>query len=145
MTLLEHHCFSVCKAQQCPVSTVIAAITSFENGERRQRYANGRTLSSLVDCSDRALLRVINEMSNSPTTFHTPNGGCHPLWVLSHLTFDEGMIPQVLFGDGNPVSEWQRMFGPDSEPAAPAASVIGSHFPKDLSHDAKPNLCIFGG
>jgi len=30
------------------------------------------------------------------------NGGCHPLWVLGHLTMVEGMIPAALFGDKNP-------------------------------------------
>lgn len=67
--------------------------------------------------SDRAVLSVIDEMSSTPTTFPTPNGGCHPLWVLGHLTFVEGMIPQVLFGEDNPVSEWQY-FAQDSEPVA---------------------------
>ena len=66
--------------------------------------------------SDGALLRVIDRMSDNPTKFPTPNGGCHPLWVLGHLTIIEGMIPAVLFGDKNPVAEWQKHFGENSEP-----------------------------
>ena len=61
--------------------------------------------------SDRAVLSVIDEMSGAATTFPTPNGGCHPLWVLGHLTLVEGMIPAVLFGDKNPAAEWQQYFG----------------------------------
>ena len=61
--------------------------------------------------SNRAVLSVIDEMSGSPTMFPTPNGGCHPLWVLGHLTLVEGMIPAVLFGDKNPAVEWQQYFG----------------------------------
>lgn len=68
--------------------------------------------------SDRAVLNVIDQMSDAPTTFPTPNGGCHPLWVLGHLTFVEGMIPQVLFGKENPAADWQRYFGQDSESVA---------------------------
>ncbi len=36
--------------------------------------------------SNGAVLSVIDEMSAAATTFPTPNGGCHPLWVLGHLT-----------------------------------------------------------
>jgi hypothetical protein len=59
---------------------------------------------------------VIDKMSDAPTTFPTPNGGCHPLWVLGHLTMIEGMMPSVLFGDKNPVADWQKYFGEGSEP-----------------------------
>jgi hypothetical protein len=68
--------------------------------------------------SDRAVLSVIDEMSDAATTFPTPNGGCHPLWVLGHLTLVEGMIPAVLFGDTNPAAEWRQYFGEDSETVA---------------------------
>ncbi|MPZ21488.1 MAG: DUF664 domain-containing protein [Luteitalea sp.] len=66
--------------------------------------------------SNGAVLSVIDKMSDAATTFPTPNGGCHPLWVLGHLTIVEGMIPGVLFGDENPVAEWQKYFGESSEP-----------------------------
>ncbi len=70
--------------------------------------------------SNGAVLSVIDEMSGAATTFPTPNGGCHPLWVLGHLTLIEGMIPAVLFGDKNPATEWQQFFGESSEPVADA-------------------------
>lgn len=72
--------------------------------------------------SNGAVLSAIDEMSGAPTTFPTPNGGCHPLWVLGHLTLVEGMIPAVLFGENNPVAEWQPLFGENSEPVADAAA-----------------------
>ena len=65
--------------------------------------------------SDGAVLSVIDEMSGAATTFPTPNGGCHPLWVLGHLTLVEGMIPAVLFGAKNPAAEWHEYFGENSE------------------------------
>ena len=65
--------------------------------------------------SDGAVLSVIDEMSGAATTFPTPNGGCHPLWVLGHLTLVEGMIPAVFFGDKNPATDWQQYFGENSE------------------------------
>jgi hypothetical protein len=41
-------------------------------------------------------------------------------WV--NLTLVEGMIPAVLFGDKNPVAEWQKYFGESSEPVDNAAA-----------------------
>jgi DinB family protein len=72
--------------------------------------------------SNGAVLSVIDEMSGAATTFPTPNGGCHPLWVLGHLTLVEGMIPEILFGERNPVAEWQPYFGENSEPLANAGA-----------------------
>jgi hypothetical protein len=63
-----------------------------------------------------AVMSAIDQMSDAATTFPTPNGGCHPLWVIGHLTMVEGMIPEVLFGDKNPVADWQKYFGENSEP-----------------------------
>lgn len=70
--------------------------------------------------SNRVLLNAIDKMSDAATTFPTQNGGCHPLWVLGHLTLVEGMIPGVLFGDKNPVAGWQEYFGEGSEPTSNA-------------------------
>jgi hypothetical protein len=72
--------------------------------------------------SDRAVLSVIDEMGDAPTTFPTPNGGCHPLWVLGHLALVEGSIPAVLFGKPNPAAEWQPIFGDKSQPVSDRAA-----------------------
>jgi len=72
--------------------------------------------------SNGAVLSVIDEMSNAATTFPTPNGGCHPLWVLGHLTLVEGSIPAILFGDKNPAAEWHQHFGEGSKPVADASA-----------------------
>jgi len=72
--------------------------------------------------SNGAVLSAIDKISDAPTTFPTPNGGCHPLWVLGHLTMVEGMIPAVLYGDQHPVGEWQKYFGENSEPVADAGA-----------------------
>src|SRR6201987_5110022 len=73
-----------------------------------------------LTASDRAVLSVIDEMSGAATTFPTPNGGCHPLWVLGHLTLVEGMVPEILFGEKNVAAEWQPYFGENSEAVADA-------------------------
>ena len=72
--------------------------------------------------SNGSVLSVIDEMSDAATTFPTPNGGCHPLWVLGHLTLVEGMIPAALFAEKNPAAEWQQYFGENSEPVADAGA-----------------------
>jgi hypothetical protein len=70
--------------------------------------------------SNGAVLSAIDEMSGAATTFPTPSGGCHPLWVLGHLTLVEGMIPEILFGDKNAAADWQPYFGENLEPVADA-------------------------
>jgi hypothetical protein len=52
-----------------------------------------------LSISNGVVLSVIDEMSDAATTFPTPNGGCHPLWVLGHLTLVEGIIPAALFAE----------------------------------------------
>jgi hypothetical protein len=98
-------------------------------GERRISHHSGFVIPSegenmqtkeaikfALTISNRAVLNEIDKMSDAPTTFPTPNGGCHPLWVLGHLTMVEGMIPGVLFGDKHPVADWQKLFGEGSQP-----------------------------
>jgi hypothetical protein len=75
-----------------------------------------------LTASNGAVLSVIDEMSGAATTFPTPNGGCHPLWVLGHLTLVEGMIPVIFFGEKNPAAEWQKFFGENSEPVGDAGA-----------------------
>jgi uncharacterized damage-inducible protein DinB len=72
--------------------------------------------------SNGAVLSEIDEMNGAATTFPTPNGGCHPLWVLGHLTLVEGMIPTAFFGAKNPAAEWQKFFGEGSEPVDDAGA-----------------------
>ena len=85
--------------------------------------------------SNRAVLSVIDKMSDAATTFPTPNGGCHPLWVLGHLTMVEGLIPMVLYGEKNPVAEWQKYFGENSEPIADAGGYYRSpQFARSISN-----------
>ena len=72
--------------------------------------------------SNGAVLSVIDKMSDAPTTFPTANGGCHPLWVLGHLTLIEGIIPAVLYGEAHPVGEWQKYFGENTQPVADAGA-----------------------
>jgi len=72
--------------------------------------------------SDRAVLSALDEMRDSPTTFPTANGGCHPLWVLGHLALVEGGMRAVLLGEANPVAEWQPLFGDKTQPLDDAAA-----------------------
>ncbi|HEY1496350.1 MAG TPA: DinB family protein [Candidatus Solibacter sp.] len=74
------------------------------------------TIQFALNVSNGAVMSAIDKMSGAPTTFPTPNGGCHPLWVLGHLAIVEGMVPEVLFGERNPVAEWQKYFGENSQP-----------------------------
>jgi uncharacterized damage-inducible protein DinB len=87
-------------------------------GERKMYTKDA--IKFALTISNGAVLSEIDEMSGAATTFPTPNGGCHPLWVLGHLTLVEGMIPAAFFGDKNPAAEWQQFFGEGSETLADA-------------------------
>jgi len=71
-----------------------------------------------LNVSNGAVLSIVDEMSDASTTFPTLNGGCHPLWVLGHLTVIEGAITEVLFGETNQLEQWQQYFGNGTEPIA---------------------------
>jgi len=77
-----------------------------------------------MNLAEQSVMRSIGTMKDAPLTFPTENGGCHPLWVLGHLTVVEGMTHQLLAGGENPAAEWGALFGPDTITTSDA-----SHYP----------------
>jgi hypothetical protein len=75
-----------------------------------------------LDTADRVVLQLVEDMTDAPLTQPTPRGGNHPLWVLGHITFIEGNLPRILFGEPNPVAHWAPLFAPGTEPRADAAA-----------------------
>ncbi len=69
---------------------------------------------------DQSTMQLIEDMHDAPLTQPTPGGGNHPLWLLGHITFIEGNIPHVLFGEPNPVERWAPLFAPGTEPGPDA-------------------------
>ena len=65
---------------------------------------------------------MIDKMADAPLTFPTPKGGCHPLWVLGHLTVVEGILHQLLLGGENPAKQWEPLFGQETMPTADASA-----------------------
>jgi len=49
--------------------------------------------------ADEAMLQSLPAIEDAPLTFPTSNGGCHPMWVLGHLTLVEAMTHELLAGD----------------------------------------------
>lgn len=63
------------------------------------------------------VLQLIEDMKDAPTTFPTMNGGCHPLWILGHLAYSEGiLIQEYMLGEPNPLAEWSEIFNFGTEP-----------------------------
>jgi uncharacterized damage-inducible protein DinB len=67
-----------------------------------------------LDLAEDAVLKSLATIDDAPLTFPTEKGGCHPLWVLGHLAFVEGLAYQILSGKENPAGEWAALFGQDS-------------------------------
>lgn len=66
--------------------------------------------------SDQAFTQLAEDMRDQPLTEPTPRGGNHPMWVLGHITLIEASIPQILFGESNPLAHWAPLFAPGTEP-----------------------------
>lgn len=82
--------------------------------------SNKEMIQFALHVADKAVLTHLDTMSEAPTQYPTPNGGCHPLWVLGHLTLIEGLIPSVLFGEENAAGQWGHLFGEHTQPVADA-------------------------
>jgi len=67
-----------------------------------------------LDFAEDAVLKSLATIDDAPLTFPTGKGGCHPLWVLGHLAFVEGLAYEMLTGIQNPAGEWADLFGQDS-------------------------------
>ena len=67
-----------------------------------------------LNLAEDAVLKSLATIDDAPLTFPTEKGGCHPLWVLGHLAFVEGLAYQILAGKENPAGEWAALFGQDS-------------------------------
>ncbi len=71
-----------------------------------------------LNMAEGAMMRSLATIDDAPMTFPTERGGCHPLWVLGHLAFVEGLAYEILAGGENPAREWAALFGPDTIPTA---------------------------
>ena len=78
-------------------------------------------IKTALRISDQGMTRLVEDMRDAPLTPPTPRGGNHPLWVLGHITFVEGSVPHILFGEPNPVERWAPLFAPGTEPTSNAA------------------------
>jgi len=72
--------------------------------------------------AEEAVLSSLKTIQDTPTVFPTANGGCHPLWVMGHLAFVEGVAHEILSGGQNPAEDWASLFGPGTTPTADAAT-----------------------
>ena len=70
--------------------------------------------------ADGASQPAFDAVADAPLTYPTPNGGCHPLWVIGHLAVVEGMLTSMLTQGASPTSHWEPLFGQDSETTADA-------------------------
>jgi len=73
-----------------------------------------------LNMAHQATMQALARIEDSTLTFPTGKGGCHPLWVMGHLAFVEGLTHEMLGGGGNPVAPWAAIFGQDTIPTARA-------------------------
>jgi len=69
-----------------------------------------------LEMAEEGVLQPLASIEDAPTTFPTSNGGCHPLWVLGHLAYIEGLTHQLLEIGDNPVAGWAKYFEQGTTP-----------------------------
>ena len=74
-----------------------------------------------LNLAEEAMFKSLAKIDDIPLTFPTEEGGCHPLWVLGHLAFVEGLAYEMLTGGENAAAEWAGLFAPDTIPTDKAA------------------------
>ena len=76
--------------------------------------------------TDGATAQLVEDLRSAPLTPSTPGGkagdGNHAVWTLGHLCVIEGGIPQILFGEPNPVEHWKPLFGSGTQPKSDASA-----------------------
>ncbi len=50
-----------------------------------------------------------------------PDGGNHAVWCLGHLAYTEGDMYSMMYGDENPLAEWEDLFVGGSQPSDDAS------------------------
>ncbi|MDB5352030.1 MAG: hypothetical protein JWN86_3277 [Planctomycetota bacterium] len=66
--------------------------------------------------------RLADDMRDAPLERTSSPAGNHPLWIVGHLAVVEGAMPQIAFGEPNPVEHWGSLFGIGSIPSDDAAA-----------------------
>ncbi|MCA9033834.1 MAG: DinB family protein [Planctomycetaceae bacterium] len=65
------------------------------------------------------IMKLIDDMKDAPLQMPTANGGNPPLWILGHLAYAESnIIEHIIRGNDNPLLEWKKVFGAQTEPSA---------------------------
>ena len=102
-----------------------------------------------LNLADQAMMRSLETIEDNPLAFPTEKGGCHPLWVVGHLAFVEGLTHEMLGGGSNPVVTAllsQSGAGGDRKPANPGVDIEVWYREDDRLHvraqslDARGNL-----
>lgn len=78
------------------------------------------TIRTAMRIGDQSMTAYMQSMSDLPLAQPTPRGGCHPLWVLGHLTHAEGGLRGMIRGEPNPVEHWTELFAGGTEPTTDA-------------------------
>lgn len=74
-----------------------------------------------LNLAEGAVLESAGKMKDAPLTYPTEKGGCHPMWVMGHLAFVEGLGYSILTGKDNPAGDLQAKFGQDTKPTQEVA------------------------
>ncbi|WP_037250200.1 DinB family protein [Rhodopirellula europaea] len=82
-------------------------------------------LLSLLTHNMNLTMPLIEDLSDQPLAFPTPNGGNHAMWVTGHISFSLAWIVDgFLLGKPNRLEHWKELFDTTTQPVADA-----NHYP----------------
>jgi len=63
------------------------------------------------------VLPLIEDMKSKPLVFPTPMGGNHPLWILGHLIYSDGvLLDEIMLDQPSAVADLKEYFQGGTEP-----------------------------
>lgn len=81
------------------------------------------TIKTGLQQSQEWLQALLADIHETATTFPTPNGGNHPLWIYGHLIHSEAAVVSLfILGEENPLAKWDSVFGAKATPVADASA-----------------------
>lgn len=59
---------------------------------------------------------LAQDLSDSPMTPPTPDGGNHPMWVMGHLVFSSAALIEMIDGRSHQYADWKQLFNGGTQP-----------------------------
>ena len=68
-------------------------------------------LRQMIVLTRRMGKHFLDQLQEHPMTFPTPKGGCHPTWIVGHISYGESeIVHSWILQKENPLAHWKELF-----------------------------------